>query len=110
MNDKLYEKEIQLALFTLIIGLGFFKINELHSFAETIGNMVTSPNLLSITLIGAAVIIYFIYILAVGTGLILFFQKKEGVYKAAVVALTSFFIFYFLVLVYNLSNTNLAFK
>jgi len=110
MDEKGFEKELQLALFTLIIGLGFFKINELHTFVETFTVMVTSPNLLSIVLIGASIIIYLIYIFSIGFGLFLFFMKKDGIYKAAVIALTSFFVFYFLVLVYNLSNTSLSFS
>lgn len=101
-----FERQVQIVIFTLIINLGFFKVGEIHDFVSTVANMISSPTLLSIMLIGGSVIIYFIYIIAIGTGLYLSFTEKK-VDKAVIVALGSFFAFYLLILIYELNSKNI---
>jgi len=108
MNKEL-EKSVQVALFALLIGLGFFKLNEMEEFFKTIESMVLSPNLMTIMFIGGAAISYFIYIFSIGYGLYQFLTGKGNINKAMIISLLCFFGFYVLMLIYNLSNTNCKF-
>ena len=108
MSDTL-DKQVQLGIFTLLIGIGFFKLNELKTFVDTLAEIIVTPTLLSITLVGAGVILYIIYLFSIGFGLYKFFKNEPGVNKAMIMALGCFFAFYCMLLLYNLSNTELKF-
>ncbi len=108
MNQTI-DKQVQLAIFTLLIGIGFFKLNELTIFVDTLSDIIITPNLLSITLVGIGVILYIIYLFSIGFGLYKFFRGEDDVDKAMIIALGCFFAFYCMLLLYNLSNTELRF-
>ena len=101
------EQQVQIVIFTLIINLGFYKVSEIHDFMVTVTKMITSPNLFTITIIGGAVILYFMYVISVGVGLYQSFSGRR-VTKPIVIALGSFFGFYILLLMYELNMNNIA--
>lgn len=102
-----FEKQIQIAVFTLIISLGYFKISELTEFMDFIANSINNLSLLSAIFVAIPIILYFIYILSIGLGLYRFFTKKSGIEDAMILALGSFFGFYILILIRQLNATQI---
>jgi len=106
-NQNGLEQQIQIVIFTLIINLGFYKVSEIHDFMETVTKMISTPSLFTITIIGGAVILYFIYVISIGVGLYMSFNGDK-VTKPIITALGSFFAFYILLLVYELNINNIT--
>jgi type III secretory pathway component EscU len=101
---SMLQSQIPILAFTLIINLGFYKVSEINGLMVTIANMIKTPTLFAVTIIGGAVILYFIYVVSIGLGLYQVFQGKP-VNRHLIFSLGSFFMFYILLLIYQLNKT-----
>lgn len=97
------EREVQIIVFTLLVNLGFFKLDEIPSFVEGVNAMLQGQSLLSVILISGAFILYMVYIGSILYGLYCWLKGIGSVERAMVISLGSFFAYYILILIYNLN-------
>jgi hypothetical protein len=85
--------EIDIIVFTLLINLGFLKITEVSTFIGQITTSIQQLDLISIMLIGTAVVAYGVYGVAIVFGLIFTFRNRNS-RTAVIIALGGFFVMY----------------
>lgn len=102
-GNRPFERELQIIVFTLLVNLGFFKLDEIPAFVDGVSQMVSGGSVLSVLLFGGAFILYLLYVGGIAYGLFCWLQRRGSVERAIFVALGSFFFYYILVLIYNLN-------